>query len=52
MGRRSTGSCRGHIGHSQSVYRRQMYHGGGQAASSQPGSSLLRLQKCIQQSPP
>ena len=28
-----------------------MYHGGGQATSLQPGSSLLRLKKAIQQRP-
>ena len=52
MGRRTTGSCRRCIRHNRSAQHQQMYHGGGQATSSQLGSSLLRLQIGIQQSPP
>ena len=52
MGRRTTGSGRRHIGHSRSPHHQQIYHGGGQVTSLQPGSSLLWLQKSIQQTPP
>ena len=52
IGQRINGSCRKHIEHSQLAYHLQMYHGGGQEASSQLGSSLLALRKGIQQSQP
>ena len=52
MERRTAGNCGRHIGHSRSLHHQQIHHEGGQVTSLQPGSSLLRLQKSMQQSPP